>query len=69
MRIGAKFARLPAKQWRKRKACAVLANRRQWDRDYNPVDTYPDIEIVTGEGYGIRLESTLASEPTMIIQE
>ena len=69
MRIGARFPELPQKNWRKRKACAMIANKRQWEREYSPPVTEPDIEIVTGEGYGIRLETTTPVEPTLIIQE
>jgi len=66
--IGRPFNKPKPVHWHLRKSRAMYLNRRQWDRDYNPADTTA-IEIVTGEGYGIRLESTLASEPTMIIQE
>jgi len=68
MRIGARFPKLPAKHWRKRKACAVLKNRRYFNLIYGPAYTEA-IEIVTGEGYGIRLESTETNTPTLIIRE
>ena len=68
MRIGARFPKLPPKHWKKRKACAVLANRRQFENEYEPEYTTA-IEIVTGEGYGIRLESTEVNTPTLIIRE
>ena len=68
MRIGARFPKLPAKNWRKRKACAVIANRNQFENEYEPEYTTA-IEIVTGEGYGIRLESTEVNTPTLIIRE
>lgn len=54
--------------WRKAKTLAMLANKRQWEREFDPSAT-PETEIVTGEGYAILTESTHESLPTYIIVE
>ena len=57
--------RLP---WRKAKTLAMLANRRQWQRDYSPsITTALEIELEQG-GYLVR-ESSISSAPTYIITE
>jgi len=57
--------RLP---WRKAKTLAMLANRRQWQRDYDPSEsTALEIELEQG-GYLVR-ESSISSAPTYIITE
>jgi len=57
--------RLP---WRKAKTLAMLANRRQWQRDYDPSETTAlEIELEQG-GYLVR-ESSISSAPTYIITE
>jgi predicted DNA-binding transcriptional regulator YafY len=54
--------------WRKKKTLAMLANRRQWQRDYDPLEsTALEIELEQG-GYLVR-ESSISSEPTYIITE
>lgn len=54
--------------WRKAKTLAMLANRRQWQRDYSPSEsTALEIELEQG-GYLVR-ESSIASTPTYIITE
>ena len=68
MKIGRKFPPVKPAHWRLKKARAVYINRRDFNIEYLPEYTTA-IEIVTGEGYGIRLESTPSNEPTMIIQE
>jgi len=59
------MSRLP---WRKAKTLAMLANKRQWEREFDVTAT-PETEIVTGEGYGIVIESASESLPTYIIVE
>jgi hypothetical protein len=54
--------------WKKAKALAVQANKKQWEREFDPVYTV-ETEIVSGEGYGIILESTTQSLPTYIVVE
>jgi len=54
--------------WRKKKTLAMLANRRQWQRDYDPLEsTALEIELEQG-GYLVR-ESSISSAPTYIITE
>jgi len=55
-------------QWRKAKTLAMLANRKQWIDEYD-IQYTPDTEISTGEGWGIRLETTESSLPTYIVIE
>jgi len=54
--------------WRRAKALAMLANRKQWIGEYD-IQYTPDTEIATGEGFGIILESTSQSLPTYIVIE
>jgi len=68
MKIGRKFPPVKPAHWRLKKARAVYINRRDFNIEYLPKYT-TDIEIVTGEGYGIRLESTEVNTPTLIIRE
>ena len=57
--------RLP---WRKAKTLAMLANRRQWQREFLPSVTIAvEIELEQG-GYLVR-ESSISSAPTYIITE
>jgi len=54
--------------WRKKKALAMLANRNQWLREYDPsITTALEIELEQG-GYLVR-ESSISSTPTYIITE
>jgi hypothetical protein len=54
--------------WRKKKTLAMLTNRRQWQRDYDPLETTAlEIELEQG-GYLVR-ESSISSAPTYIITE
>ncbi len=60
------MSRLP---WRKSKTLAMLANRRQWQREYDPVETQEqEIEIEQGGSY-IVIEASLPTIPTFIITE
>ena len=55
--------------WKKKKLLTVLANRRQWDRDFDPAesDAY-EIEIEQG-GYFIITQASNAATPNYIITE
>ena len=54
--------------WRKQKTLAVLANRRQWNEEFNPdYSSAQEIELEQG-GYLVR-ESSIAATPTYIITE
>ena len=51
--------------WRKQKTLAVLANRRQWNEDFNPIFT-SEIEIELEQGGYLVRESSNASTPIYI---
>ena len=54
--------------WKKKKLLTILANRRQWQRDFDPDEsTAIEIEMEQG-GYLVR-ESSITSTPTYIITE
>jgi hypothetical protein len=54
--------------WKKRKTFAMLSNRRQWDREFDPTQTSAtEIELEQG-GYLVR-ESSNAGTPIYIITE
>jgi hypothetical protein len=55
-------------QWRKQKTLAMLANKRQWERDFDPNEsTVLEIELEQG-GYLV-IESSISATPTFIITE
>ena len=55
--------------WRKAKTLAMLTNRRQWQRDFDPVVTVGiEIEIEQG-GYFIITQASNAATPNYIITE
>jgi len=57
--------RLP---WRKQKTLAMLANKRQWEREFDPNEsTVLEIELEQG-GYLV-IESSISDTPTFIITE
>ena len=56
-------------QWRKGKTLAMLANRRQWDREFLPsITTAVEILLENGTDYLVT-EASIASSPTYIITE
>ena len=56
-------------QWSKQKTLAMLANRRQWQREFDVTEsTAAEIEIEQG-GYYIITETSTASAPNYIITE
>ena len=60
------MSRLP---WRKAKTLAMLANRRQWWRDFDPVES-TELELQTEDGnYYIRTETSSSATPEYIITE
>mgnify|MGYP006883167206 FL=1 len=60
------MSRLP---WRKAKTLAMLANKRQWERDFDPTQTIAlEIEIEQGGSY-IIIETSDAATPDYIITE
>ena len=54
--------------WRKAKTLAMLANRRQWAREFDPVET-AELEILTEQGVYIRTETSSSATPEYIITE
>ena len=53
--------------WKKKKLLTVLANRRQWDREFLPsVTTAVEILLENGTDYLV-IESSVSSAPTYII--
>ena len=51
--------------WKKRKTFAMLSNKRQWERDFDPTETSAtEIELEQG-GYLVR-ESSNTGTPTYI---
>ena len=51
--------------WKKKKAFAMLSNKRQWERDFDPTETSAtEIELEQG-GYLVR-ESSNTGTPTYI---
>ena len=60
------MSRLP---WRKAKTLAMLANKRQWLREFDPIET-TELEIQTEDGGNhIRTETSIASLPEYIRTE
>jgi hypothetical protein len=54
--------------WKRRKTFAMLSNKRQWEREFDPTQsTITEIELEQG-GYLV-IESSVASSPTFIITE
>ena len=57
--------RLP---WRKQKTLAMLANRRQWQREFD-VNESSELEIELEQGGYLVTESSQAASPNYIITE
>lgn len=58
------FPRIKRLHWRKSKTLAMLANRRQWQREYLPEES-PEIEINSGIST-IVTEASTAENPVFI---
>ena len=55
--------------WKRKKLLTVLANRRQWDREFLPsVTTAIEILLENGTDYLV-IESSVSASPTYIITE
>jgi len=59
------MARLP---WRKQKTLAMLANKRQWQREFDPDETSAQ-EIELEQGGYLVIESSISATPNYIITE
>ena len=55
-------------QWRKQKTLAMLANKRQWEREFDPSESSA-LEIQLEDGNYLVRESSVSSTPTYIITE
>ena len=54
--------------WKRQKTFAMLSNKRQWEREFDPITTTAqEIELEQG-GYLVR-ESSITATPTYIITE
>lgn len=49
-------------QWRKAKTLAMLANRRQWQREFDPTESL-ELELKTEAGVYLILETSNPAEP------
>ncbi len=56
--------------WKKKKLLSVLANRRQWLREFDPIDSGPyEIEMEHLLGYYLVTEASDSASPIYIITE
>ncbi len=63
------FPKIKRHPWRKAKTLAMLANRRQWQREFDPAES-TELEIKTEDGISyIRTETSSSSSPEYIITE
>jgi hypothetical protein len=54
--------------WKRRKTFAMLANKRQWEREFD-VNESSALEIELEQGGYLVIESSVSSTPTYIITE
>ena len=63
------FPKVKRHHWRKAKTLAMLANRKQWWREYDPAES-PELEIeIEGGGVYIRTETSTTASPKYIRTE
>ena len=56
--------------WKKKKLLTILANRRQWQRDFDPDEsTAVEIEMEHLSGYYLVTQSSISATPTYITTE
>ena len=56
--------------WKKKKLLSVLANRRQWLREFDPIEsTAQEIEMEHLAGYYLVTEASDSASPNYIITE
>ena len=61
---------MPRLYWRKRKALAMLSNRRQWQREFDPSESSAqEIEMEHLSGYYLVIQASISATPTYIITE
>ena len=54
--------------WKKKKLLTILANRRQWQRDFDP-DESTAVEIEMEQGGYLVTQASISATPTYIITE
>ena len=54
--------------WKKQKTLAILANKRQWEREFDPDETSAQ-EIELEQGGYLVIESSISATPNYIITE
>ena len=54
--------------WKKKKLLTVLANRRQWHREFD-TDESSSVEIELEQGGYLVIESSISATPTYIITD
>ena len=54
--------------WKRQKTFAMLSNKRQWERDFDPTETSAT-EIQLEDGNYLVKESSISATPTYIITE
>ena len=62
------FPKVKRHHWRKAKTLAMLANKRQWERDFDPTQSTA-LEIQTEQGSYLLRESSNLTSPEYIITE
>ena len=65
-----RFPPVPRLHWKKKKLLTILANRRQWQRDFDPTETSAtEILMEHLAGYYLVTEASDPATPTYIITE
>ena len=61
---------MPKLHWKKKKLLTILANRRQWQREFDPIETGAyEIEMEHLSGSYLITEASDAASPNYIITE
>jgi len=61
---------MPKLHWKKRKTLAMLNNRKQWLREFDPTESAAyEIEMEHLSGYYLITQSSSSATPTYIITE
>jgi len=59
---------MPKLHWKKKKLLTILANKRQWEREFDPDESSAQ-EIELEQGGYLVIESSQANTPNYIITE
>ena len=61
---------MPKLHWKKKKLLTILANRRQWQREFDPAESAAqEIEMEHLSGYYLAIEASDPATPNYIITE